>query len=333
MTIKDIANKAGVSIASVSRYFNNKSLLSSDTCLRIEKVVNEHNYIPNTLGRLNRISRSGKILVILPTISNPIYQKILHAINTECRKYGYTVLTCTTNNDNYIEKHLLTMLETYYADGVIFFSTTLNKTELEQLNKKFPIVQCCEYVDAEISGVTIDNETAVFEACTYLIKNGHSRIAMISGMTDYGTTISRENGYIKALKEAEMTIKPEYLIRGQYGFSSGERAAKELLNLKKTEFPDALVTISDAVAIGAAKKFLKNGVQIPGDISIIGFDDTSMAAMYNPPLSSVKQAREEMGKKAAELLFERMESLKGKTRLIMLEHKLVIRESVKIMRK
>lgn len=328
ITIKDIADKAGVSISSVSRYFNNKALLHADTCARIEKVVAEYNYTPNSVGRSLRMARSGKILILLPAISNPIYQKILSVISAECRNYGYTVLICTTNNDPYIEAHLLEMLDTHYADGAIFFSTTQSREELERLNKKYPIVQCCEYIEANVSGVTIDNEVATYQACKYLLDTGHRKIAMFSGMTDYGTTISRELGYQKALSEAKIRFLPQYLIRGQYGFGSGQLAARTLLENKT--IPDACITISDAVAIGAMKEFAKYGIQAGRDISVIGFDNTTMASMYQPALSSVSQPREEMGETAVSLLFERMDSLKSPTKLIKLVHKLIIRDSVRM---
>ncbi len=327
VTIKDIAEKANVSIASVSRYFNNKELLHPETCARIEKVVMEYGYVPNSIGRSLRMARSGKILVLLPSISNPMYQKMISSINSECQQRGYTVLTCTTNNNKYNELHLLSMLETHYVDGAIFFSTTQSREEFEKLSRRFPLVQCCEYIDADVSGVTIDNEKAAFDAVNYLVSRGHRKIAMASGMEVYGTTYSRELGYRRALEENGIRFNKNYIIRGEYGFSSGAEAAAKFLKMK--DIPDGLLTVSDAVAIGAMREFVRNKMVIGKDISIIGFDNTRIADMYIPSLSSVSQPREEMGKKAVELLFERMKSLKAKTRLIMLEHKLVIRDSVR----
>lgn len=326
-TIHKIAEQADVSIASVSRYFNNPELLRADTYAKIDAVVKNCNYVPNSIGRSLRMSRSGKILVMLPSVSNPIYQKMLSAMCEESQKRGYMILICTTNSNPYTERSMLSMLETHYVDGIIFCSTTQTKEELEHLSKKFPIVQCCEHVEANISGVAIDNEKAAYEATEYLIKAGHRRIAMASGMETYGTTKLREKGYLDALKHYGIPLQSAYLIRGEYGFSSGERAAKRWLSGK--EIPDAVVTVSDAVAIGVIKEFAKNGIHAGKDISVIGFDNTTMAAKYTPSLSSVAQPRKEMGKVAVELLFERMEALKNNHRHVVLPHELIIRESIR----
>lgn len=326
-TIHEIAQQANVSIASVSRYFNNPELLRADTYAKIEAVVKNASYIPNSIGRSLRMSRSGKILVVLPSVSNPIYQKILSAMCEESQKRGYMILTCTTNNNPYTERSMLSMLETHYVDGIIFCATTQTKEELEHLSKRFPIVQCCEYTEADISGVAIDNEKAAYEATEYLIQTGHRRIAMASGMEVYGTTKLREKGYFDALKKYGIPLQSSYLIRGEYGFSSGERAAKQWLTLK--EVPDAIIAISDAVAIGVIRAFANHGIHAGKTVSVVGFDNTTMGAKYAPTLSSVAQPRAEMGKVAVELLFERMETLKKKHRHVVLPHELIIRESIK----
>ena len=129
-TIKDVAQLAGVSASSVSRYFNNKELLSPESLKRIESAVHELNYYPSSLGRNLRFSRSGKLLALLPTISNPFYHRILNAISKECEQYGYTMITCTTGMDKYTEQNLYHMLHSHYADGAIIFGSALGKSEL-----------------------------------------------------------------------------------------------------------------------------------------------------------------------------------------------------------
>ena len=121
-TIKDIAREAGVSVASVSRYFNNKELLSKSACDAIEKTVNKYGYVPNSIGRSLRVARSGKILIVLPTLENPMYLKIITAIENECYQYGYTALTCDTHRDAYKERYILSMLENHYALTVMLLT-------------------------------------------------------------------------------------------------------------------------------------------------------------------------------------------------------------------
>lgn len=321
-TIKDIACEAQVSIASVSRYFNNRDLLSEETCKRIEAVVQKHNYSPSSLGRGLRLARSGKILVLLPTMENPMYLRILSAIENECYQYGFTVLTCDTHSDSYKERHLMSMLSNHYADGAISFASTLESAELNALARRFPLVQCCEQEeDVEVSCVCVDNRLASFEAVEHLIQQGHRRIGMASGTAHFISTTMREDGYIAALTKHNLPIHKEYIIRGNYGFSSGAKAAQQLLAMDPA--PTALFCISDAVAIGAVRYAMQN----KKNIAAIGFDDTSFAKIYMPGITSVAQPRSLMGKTAVELLLGRIENNKLPAKKVILAHELVIRES------
>lgn len=331
-TIRDVARLAGVSISSVSRYFNNKELLSDESRLRIEKAVEELNYYPSSLGRNLRFSRSGKLLALLPTISNPFYHRILSAISKECEQYGYTMITCTTGLNKYTEQTLYEMLHSHYADGAIIFGSALNKNELEALFRKYPIVQCCEYIDACLPSVTIDNELASYEAVKYLISSGCCNIAMASGNPRFSSTLSREAGYKRALNSAGLRFSPDLLVRGDYGYNGGQSIVKKLFS-RPGKKPDALFAISDAVAIGAIKELHDMGIEAGKTFSVIGFDNTSLSSCYIPSLSTVSQPREDLGRTAARLFFERLENSKAAPRLITLEHKLIIREStINIMR-
>lgn len=325
-TIRDVAQLAGVSPSSVSRYFNNKELLSPQSMERIERAVHELNYYPSSLGRNLRFSRSGKLLALLPTISNPFYHRILSTISKECEQYGYTMITCTTGMDKYTEQNLYHMLHSHYADGAIIFGSTLNKNELENLFRKYPMVQCCEYIDANLPGVSIDDESASFEAVKYLISSGCRSIAMASGNPRFSSTLKRETGYKRALNSAGLEFYPEFIIRGDYGYKGGQSIIKTLFSRSGPK-PDALFAISDAVAIGAIKELHDMGITAGKDFSVIGFDNTSLSACYIPSLSTVSQPREELGRTAARLFFERLDNSKASPKLITLEHKLIIRES------
>ena len=128
--IKQIAKEAGVSVSSVSRYFNNKEMLSPEKKLAIQEVVERYGYVPNSMGRCLRMARSGKILILLPTMENPMYLRIITAIENECYQYGYTALVCDTHRNIHNERHLLSMLENHYADGALLFSSSLEAKEL-----------------------------------------------------------------------------------------------------------------------------------------------------------------------------------------------------------
>ncbi len=322
VTIKDIAREAGVSVTSVSRFFNNRRLLSAESCSRIEAVVEKYGYTPNSMGRSLRLARSGKVLVLLPTMENPMYLKILSAIENECYQYGLTVLACDTHDDSFKEKHLLAMLTNHYADGAILFSSALASQELSIAAKRLPLVLCCEQrEDAAVSSVSIDDRAAAFEAVEYLIRKGHSRIAMASGRENYGSTALREQGYAEALKKYGLNVRKDYILRGDYGYRSGMAAAQKVFGMEP--MPSALFCVSDAVAVGAARI----AVLEKKSLSIIGFDNTSITGMFLPGITSVAQPRAEMGKAAVELLMARMENIKQPPQKRFLPHSLVVRES------
>lgn len=326
LNIKEIAQEAQVSVASVSRYFNNRLLLSPQTAQRIEQAVKRHGYIPNSLGRSLRMARSGKLLALLPTISNPVYGKALRAMGAAAASYGYQVLTCATENEPVQERMLLQMLPNHYADGAVLFSSVLPARELENLSRRFLLVRCMEYTQGEgISTVSIDNEAAAFEAVEYLVRLGHRRIGMISGESSFTSTKLREAGYRRALEKNGIPFVNDLVMRGHYGFGSGRRAARMLL--EKPNPPSALFAVSDALAAGAVREGAAMGL-IPGKaFSVIGFDNTSLAAEYMPSLTTVHQPREEMGREAFRLFFERLNTPRAQPAFITLPHKLIIRES------
>ena len=236
------------------------------------------------------------------------------------------MITCTTGMDKYTEQNLYNMLHSHYADGAIIFGSALTKSELEGLFRKYPMVQCCEYIDANLPGVSIDDESASFEAVKYLIASGCRSIAMASGNPRFSSTLKRETGYKRALNSAGLEFYPEFIIRGDYGYKGGQSIIKTLFSRPGPK-PDALFAISDAVAIGAIKELHDMGIEAGKDFSVIGFDNTSLSACYIPSLSTVSQPREELGRTAARLFFERLENSKAAPKLITLEHKLIIRES------
>ena len=217
---------------------------------------------------------------------------------------------------------MLAMLTNHYADGAILFSSALASQELSIAAKRLPLVLCCEQrEDAAVSSVSIDDRAAAFEAVEYLIRKGHSRIAMASGRENYGSTALREQGYAEALKKYGLNVRKDYILRGDYGYRSGMAAAQKVFGMEP--MPSALFCVSDAVAVGAARI----AVLEKKSLSIIGFDNTSITGMFLPGITSVAQPRAEMGKAAVELLMARMENIKQPPQKRFLPHSLVVRES------
>ena len=325
-TIKQVAAAAGVSVATVSRYFNAPGQLSEQARDKVRQAVEQLGYYPSSLGRSLRTSQTKKILVILPTISNPFYSRVLTGMEEEAEKNGYSILTCATGGDLLSEENKLKMLYDRFVDGAVFFSTSLSRRQFDRLAVEYPVVQCCEYLEGSVAGaVTIDNEQAAYEAVEYLLRLGHTRVAFVNSDNRFESSILREKGYRRALTEHGIPVREEYIRRGTYGFRNGEESFRHFASLP--EPPTAVFAVADSIAIGVVHAALERDMPVGRGFSVIGFDDTSLARMYRPGITSVAQPRKELGEQAVRLLLKRFQSPQKSGELIFLPHRLVIRES------
>ncbi|MEJ6950438.1 LacI family DNA-binding transcriptional regulator [Natronospora cellulosivora (SeqCode)] len=325
-TIRDVAEKAGVSIATVSRVLNKQSAVKPSTKVKVEKAIKDLNYQPNYLGRNLRRAETKLILVVLQNISNPFYAKVVKGIEDIGHKNNYNIMICNTDSDPTRERSYLELLLNKLVDGVILMAPEIEAEELDQISKNFPLVQCCEYKEGtQAPHISIDNLAAGYTAISHLIKLGHNRIGMISASNRLLSAIQREKGYKKALLDAGIEFDTDLIKYGSYGFNGGLRAAKELLNMDKS--PTAIFTISDITAIGAIKAIKEKGLKVPDDIAVIGFDNTSIASMYDPQLTTIAQPRYDLGRISMEILLDIINNEDVSSKEVYLEHELVIRKS------
>lgn len=326
ITIQDVANAAGVSVATVSRVLNNHPSVSIKTRKRVQRVIKELNYQPNLLGRNLRRSETKMILVLLQNISNPFYSKVVKGIEDVGYRNGYHIMVCNTDSDPDKEKAYLSLLKNRLVDGVIFMAPVLSAEELTQIGKDYCVVQCCEYKEsADISSVSIDSQAASYNVIQHLLSQGHKRIGLINGNSGLISEKHKEKGYKRALEDAGIVFDSQLIKHESYGYRGGLRAVKYFLSMEKR--PTAIFAISDIVAIGAIKEIKNNGLSVPGDIAIVGFDDTGIASMYDPALTTISQPRYDLGRVTMEIMLERIKNNYYKNSRVFLEHNLVIRES------
>ncbi|WP_105620052.1 LacI family DNA-binding transcriptional regulator [Vallitalea okinawensis] len=325
-TIQDVAKKAGVSVATVSRVINNSTKVSEKSRVKVEAAIQELNYQPNLLGRNLRRSETKKILVLLPTLASGFYSKVIKGMDHVASDHGYKLMMSTTRMKKDKEEGYLELLKTKLVDGVIFTRPVIGADELTQYSRQFPIVQCCEYVEgAKVSSVSINDELAGYEAVKYLIKSGHKRIAILTCSADISSRL-RLKGYKKILTENNIPIREEYIKDTNYSFKTGIEVTKQLFDLE--EPPTAIFTVSDSLAIGAMKSLYSINKTPGSDVAVIGFDNTEIAAMYHPTLSTVAQPRYELGRMAMELLISTIKSGEyNEITHMRLNHELIIRES------
>ncbi|WP_099159565.1 LacI family DNA-binding transcriptional regulator [Virgibacillus ndiopensis] len=324
-TIHEVAQKAGVSAATVSRVINNRNTVSEKTRMRVEQAIHELEYEPSVLGRNLRNSESRLLLVLIPSISNPFYSEIINGIEDTAIAQGYNILLCETDSNPNREAIYFNMIRNRLADGIISMDPTVNKEKLIELANTYPIVQCSEYEkDGSISYVTIDNELAAYQAVKHLIKLGQKKIALINSDEKFLYARERRQGYEKAMREFGLPIKSEWIyITDQLGFQSGQQAMRVLLNL--ADRPTAVFAVSDILAIGALKEININDLRVPQDIAIVGFDKISFSNMTHPTLTTVAQPMYKMGCLSVNMLINKIRGKKVDS--IVMDHELVIRQS------
>lgn len=327
LTIKEVAQAANVSVATVSRVLNHDKRVALETKERVLKVVKELDYTPSTLGRNLRVSATKKILVLLPSVLNQFFSSVMQGIEESVQARDYQVMMSTTRNDSQIEQSYIEFLYNKSIDGIIFFNSEQSPEKITELSQKYPITFCISSLEgAKTSAVTIDNVQAAYDAVASLIQAGHRKIALVYE-PDAAHGKLRGEGYRKALKQFGLPIQPEYLQPCGASFDSGAEAGKRLMDLPNP--PTAIFAISDVIAAGVVQQLLRLH-KLPGrDVDVFGFDNTDISRMITPTLSTIQQPGYLMGKLATELLFEKMDDLSAPNKTIFVPHELIFRETTR----
>lgn len=329
MGIKEIALKAGVSPATVSRALRNPKMVNDGTLQNVLRVVEENSYTPNRFGSSLRTQKSGNIMVVIPDITNQVNSKLIKTIEKQAQLAGMSVLLGDTQNEEEREKYYADMVSSGQADGMLLFSPQIPYKTCNSMSiydQIPPLVNSCEVVmNDEIYKVAINNYEGAKAAVNHLLSLGHTEIAAVMGPMDSPSAMDRYEGYKSALKDANIALNESFVISGKYKTDSGIDAMEKLLKLKKR--PTAVFCFSDDMAIGAMNALREYGYDIPEDISVMGFDDISYAALIHPKLTTIKQPLEAIGSKCMELLLCQLNGEYPEQRLYELPFELIIRDS------
>jgi len=330
ITIQDVAKACNVSVATVSRVINDSGKVKENTKQLVLDTIDKMNYQPNFTGRNLRMQKTKIILILLPTIVNPFFAKLVKGMEDAARQNGYTLMMGTTYEKKEIELSYLNMLKNRLVDGVVFLDTALSKEEMCYFGKNFSIIQCSEYYsDINVPFVSIDNEKAGYDATTHLISLGSKRIFHMSVENNSLTTIRRMEGYKRALFEAGLPFDEKNILYGNYGYHSALKLVEQRFKNNLYEAPDSIFAISDKMAAGCIKGLANCGLSVPNDVKVVGFDNIDICLMTSPEITTISQSQYEMGSTAINMLISK---LAGKEALqsVILNHKLIIRESTKI---
>ncbi len=325
-TIKDVAKLAGVSVATISRVLNNSAVVSPETAEKVNEAIKELNYRPNFLGRNLRKRETNVILALVPSTEHTYYSEILHGMQVEALNHGYDVFMSTTNSYRPHEERLLGMLKNRTVDAAVLMGTVLDDETLKELTSQYCVALCCEPREgSDALTVMIDNEKAAYDAVKYLISTGHRRIGMVSTEGRAPSSVERENGYIRALRESGIDFNEKFLFRDSYDYTCGMKAAEYFSRMENG--PTAVFAISDFLAAGVIKKATELGLNIGREFSVIGFDNISMTEMYTPSITTVEQPCFEIGRTVARLVIENITGQQENKGRVFLEHRLVYRQS------
>jgi len=328
LTMKDIAERAGVSVATVSRVLNKTKPVSSELKKKVLDIVKETGYKPNALARSLIKQRTGTIGVIIPDMDNETFADLIKGIELITDKNDYVILVTNTMGEVKKELEMFNLFEEKRLDGIIFSGVSLTEKHIEFFDKyKIPTVVVGQtFNKLDFPSVTIDNFQASFDITEYLIDLGHENIGMIRGpLYDIQAGKERLLGYKTALRENDYLVNKDYIIQGDFTINSGYKAMEEIW--RNEIKPTAIFSASDKMAIGALNYCLDHGLKVPEDVSIAGFDDMELATAVRPALTTIHQDQVEKGIKTAEILLDLIEKEGKESYNIQLPYTLIERDS------
>ena len=329
ITIKEIAERAGVSKATVSRVLNNSKPVNEDIKKRVLAVIDSTNFKPNAVARSLSLKKSHLIGIIIPDLSNPVFSRIIAGIESAIRNLDYSLLITATDFNVDMKMQHMQILKDKGVDGLILVTDHGNEAFFEaMLEFKKPIVMIgSDSAVDSIPVVKINNYKAACEATQHLINLGHEKIGMIRGpLTDPHSGYERFMGFRDTMMKAGLFDEAR-IAEGWYSFDDGYKGLSKII--KTSPDISALFCACDLMAVGAMKYATEKGYKIPDDLSVLGFDDVEIARMYNPSLSTVRQPFEEKGRLSIETLIHMIEH-KGEHISFanhILTHELILRES------
>jgi DNA-binding LacI/PurR family transcriptional regulator len=309
ITITEVARRAGVSIATVSRHINGSGPVSEEVARKIDQIRAELNYTPNTAAQQLASNRTFVIGLALNAIHSEFFGPLLFGIETRSREAGFNLLVAVNRPD--AQPRPFMPIGPHNADGLIVYVDSVSENDLEKLSRTdFPIVliHCSSPDGLEIPSVTIENKKATTELISHLIEvHGRTRILFMCGPDTQEDSRWRADGYKKALESHGIGVDPELFIFGGFERDIAYHSLKQYVNTKGAHSFDAVFTGDDAAALGVLQALGEWGLSVPEDISVAGFDDSLIASLVSPPLTTVRAPTYQVGSIAVQKLIDLIE--------------------------
>ena len=301
VTIRDVAREAGVSVATVSRVFNDSGPVNPTTRARIREIARELRYAPNSAARSLSARRTGTLGVLLPDLHGAFFSEVIRGIDLAVQRHHHHLLLSSSHNERSEVAAALRVMRGR-VDGIILMSPAVDaETLVAELPDDLPVVLLnCALRDERFDTIEIDNAGGAQAMVGHLLACGHRRVALVGGPPRNHDARERRRGYRAALRAAGVEPRAEWELPGDYSEGAGHRAALALLALDPR--PTALFAANDAMAVGAMSALREAGMRVPEDVAVTGFDDVPMARYVTPPLTTVRVAISELGARAVDVL-------------------------------
>lgn len=318
-TIKDVARMAGVSMSTVSKYINGGNV-RAENLDAIRSAIEALDYRVNPFARSLKTQRSRSIGILLPNMTAPFFGSVVMALDKTLREQGYHILISCYGSSHGLERDNLQFLLSNGIDGLVYVPEDITADEFSELtaNCNIPMVQIDRMIQGvESDAVLVDNADAVYNAVSRLIRQGHRRVAIITGPKSVFSAKERLVGYLRALSDHGILYDDSLVISDLYEFATGYRACEALLQLPDP--PTAVLTTNHDITIGLITAARERGIRIPEELDVFGFDCVEICTMMKPPLPVVHQPEALIGQTAANYLIERLKGYTGAPRLTRLK--------------
>lgn len=322
--IREVSRVAGVSIATVSRAISTPEKVSEAALKKVYAAIKEVGYRPNMMARNFRAIRAYSIVVLVPNLSNLFFATVIRGIEDAAQQKGYGVLLGDTRDSSSREQEYTRLVETRQADGILQLRPHTPGKSLEPHNG-IPMVSACGCENTPYPSVRIDNAGAAREIVDYLISQGHRRIGVLAGLPDNPHSNDRLRGYRQSLEATGIGFDPDLLVNGDFTMGSGLMAASHFARMQ--ERPTAIFSMNDEMAIGCIQGLKSAGIRVPEEMSITGFDDIEFARYSDPPLTTIAQPAEELGRTSFNTLLELIEGKELRQTETVLPYEFVVRRS------
>lgn len=333
-TIKDIAESAGVSIATVSHVINKTRFVSEKVRERVQKAIEKLNYIPSSTAKNLASQKTKTIGIVVPQIINPFFNSIIQGISKELSRSYYEIVLAETYEKEYLQEKEIKNLIKKRVDGIIIAPTSGNSKNFKYLLEiSFPLVLIDRYIEGkefELPLVAANSEKGAFDLTNHLIKDGHSVIGYIKGEEKISNTHERLRGFKRALEVNGISFHEELVVKGESTVEGGLYGAIELV--KNYPKLTAIFSSNNFITLGVLKAFQMSDIECPSKIALASFDDHDWAYVSNPPLTVYKQPTYEIGKKAGELILKWIKNGRGSVshEKIFMDGELIIRGSCSV---